>query len=102
MAWTACGWRVQIKLEKVEEYSKGGIALVKETVEREQRGTVYGTVTAIGPTSFQFNDREDEPWCTIGDRVMIAQYSGLQYKENDEWYAIVNDQDILQVWHDGE
>ena len=80
------GHYILIKLEEVESKSKGGIVLLDDTVDKEQRAEQIGRVLEIGPTAYhgwQGCDHETkkphECWGTlVGNLVECRKYEGMQ------------------------
>lgn len=64
--------QVLVRLDVVEQKSSGGIVLPTATRDREQGGTMSGTVMAIGPDCFQ---RQAQAF-DVGDRVCFGRYAG--------------------------
>ena len=89
--------RILLKLDDVEEVTASGIIITKELVEKERKAVEIGTIVAIGETAFK--DYGGSPnTVSIGDRVIIAKYSGKEVKDLDETkYVVVNDEDILVI-----
>jgi co-chaperonin GroES (HSP10) len=79
-----------------ENKSKGGIALTTQTMERENLATTVCAVLKMGPLCF--NDVEKygpDPWCKVGDWVLIGRYAGSRFKlEDGEEVRIINDDEI--------
>lgn len=92
------GYRVLVAMDSIEEVSKGGIVLARDSRERDQSTVETGTVVALGPQAFK-ELGDGTPWCEPGDKVRIRRYSGANdadlYKETGIMYRIVNDDDIL-------
>jgi co-chaperonin GroES (HSP10) len=91
---TPRGHRVLVLPDEIDEKSEGGIYLGTATqLDREQMGQTDGIVIEMGPNAY--NDQVS-PWCSVGERVIFAKYSGLMRKGNDgKTYRIVNDLDIV-------
>lgn len=89
--------RVLLKLDPVEEVTSSGIVLPKEVTSKERKAIEIGTVVAIGDTAFKaFDGNEDT--IKVGQRVVIARYSGKEIVDADEQeYVVVNDEDILVI-----
>ena len=69
------GWRMLVLPYKGRMTSKGGIALTKETIDREALATVVAYVLKMGPLCY--NDKEKygpEPWCAEKQWVLIGRY----------------------------
>ena len=93
------GHRVLIRKKKIEEVSTGGIIVVTEDRrESLQVAEQYGYVEELGPNAFKAFD-DGEPWCAVGDLVLLAKYSGEWRKDEvtGEYLQIVNDEDILAI-----
>jgi chaperonin GroES len=95
------GHRVLIKPDDVNDTSKGGIYLGEDLKKQEQGAQVIGTVLDIGDTCW-LDTPSGEPWCSVGDRVVFAKYSGMKIwnpvegKYRDD-ILIVNDLDITAL-----
>lgn len=101
----AVGFRVVVKLKKIEEkLTPGGVIVRAESqMHKEKRATQEAYVVEVGPQAFKdFGD--GEPWCKKGDCVLIAKYSGddLLDVEDDEVYRVINDRDIEAVFENEE
>lgn len=94
------GHRVLILPEKVEETTASGIIVHTASQRmREEMGQINGLVVALGTTAFA---DQDEPWCKVGDRIIIGKYSGLIYQGTDEQsYRVINDLDVVAVLEKG-
>ena len=88
-------FRVLVQLDPVEEITKGGIVLPSQTKERNQAKELFATVLKVGGNAFQ---DWAAPVPKVGDRVMIAKYSGERPPIDESLtYAIVNDKDVIAV-----
>lgn len=99
------GHRVLVRLKEtskeLEEKSEGGIIVeVKDNdkVEAEQRATQEAYVERLGFTAFKAFD-DGEPWCKVGDLVIITRYSGEDREDpkSGEVYRIINDEDVIAI-----
>jgi co-chaperonin GroES (HSP10) len=64
----------------------------------KQKAHQEATVLEIGKDAFKAYG-DGEPWCKVGDRVMITKYCGedrIDYKTGI-LYRIINDDDIIAV-----
>jgi co-chaperonin GroES (HSP10) len=100
-----CGHRVIVKLvdPEKEKIEKVGSIIVKindnKTLEAEKHAMQEAYVVAMGHNAFKiFGD--GEPWCKVGDLVLIAKYSGEDRVDEEEQtvYRIINDEDIFVVF----
>jgi co-chaperonin GroES (HSP10) len=89
--------RLIIKLDPVEEVTESGIIISKELVKKERKAVEKGTVITIGETAFKdYGGNKDT--VKVGDKVIIAQYSGKEIKDiNGDDFVVINDEDILVV-----
>ena len=89
--------RIILKLDEVDEVTAGGIIIAKELIKKERKAVELGTVVAIGETAFKDYGGSDTT-LSVGDRVIIAQYSGKAVKDTDgSELVVVNDEDILVI-----
>ena len=86
------GHRILLRMDKVDDVSKGGIILAPQHVDRQQDSAVLGTVVEVGPDAWY--DKPSHEWAKPGDKVMIAKFGGAAI---DELYRFVNDEDILGI-----
>ena len=84
MTIKALGHHVLVKVEQAEEVSEGGIVLVHQTRQAEQRGAEIGTVVDVGPTAWKADGLGGVPWAQVGDQVFFAKYAGKWVKEDKE------------------
>lgn len=86
--------KVVVCPDQVEEYTSGGIALPPETLEREVMAQIFAKVVAIGPDAWKKGNFVRP--CEVGDRVMIAKYTGQLFTGPDQRrYRIIHDLDII-------
>lgn len=84
-------YRVIVKHENVEEFSKGGIYIPDPVRDKERVRICKGVLVAIGP--------ECETTAQVGDTVVYAQQAGRFIKDPKDGleYTILNDEDLLVV-----
>ena len=94
-----CGHRCLVKVDEVEEVTKGGIILAQTTRDSQQLAGIFGTVVAIGPNAWKAFD-EGEPWALVGDRVCFAKYGGfvIEDEKTGENFRLLNDEDVVAIW----
>lgn len=102
------GFRVLVRLkdvcEDLETKSESGLIIEvksRQKIKLEKRATQEAYVVELGPTAFKAFD-QGEPWCKVGDCVLITKYSGddLDDIEEGKIYRIINDRDIEAVFPD--
>lgn len=90
----ALGPRIKLKmLEEGEERSSIGIVL-SQGIKPED--STHGVVVELGHTAYK-GLRDDEPWCKVGDHVQIMRYAGTGFREEDGYYRLIKDIDVLAV-----
>lgn len=94
---TPTGWRMLVLPYAGQGQTKGGIALTKETLDREALATVVAYVVKMGPLCY--NDKAkygDKPWCVEKEWVLIGRYSGARFKlEDGAEVRIINDDEVI-------
>lgn len=94
--------RLILKLDAQEEVTASGIVIPKELLKKERKAIEVATVISIGETAFK-DYGGGEKTISIGDRVIIAQYSGKEVKDVDGTiYVVVNDEDVLVILGEDE
>jgi chaperonin GroES len=88
------GPRILILPLEIEEKTASGIVLATSGQrDREEMANTTGLVVAIGGEAFHDCTY---PWCSVGDRVVFAKYSGLLYLGKDgKKYRVINDDNIV-------
>ena len=91
------GWRMLVLPYKRKGVSKGGIALTRETLDREALATVVAYVVKMGPLCYDNKEKYgDTPWCEEKQWVLIGRYSGARFKlEDGEEVRIINDDEVI-------
>jgi len=86
------GNRVVIKPStKQEQKSSGGIIIPDTAKEKPQEGTIV----AVGPGKVGEDGKRIAMEVVVGDIVIYSKYAGTEYKEGDEEYLVVREDDIL-------
>jgi chaperonin GroES len=95
------GHRVLVKPIPTERTTAGGIVIPDQTVDRNQRDQVKGTVVAIGANAWKGFD-DGSPWATLGDLVLFSRYGGkIVYDDDGTEYRVLNDDDIVAIVSEG-
>lgn len=86
--------KVLVLPDPVEEKTAGGIILADTTKEKQQYATTKGTLIALGANAFKEWGAGNGP--KPGDRIVTAQYAGLNIEGDDgKKYRVCNDEDII-------
>lgn len=95
MLYKPCGPRVLVKFKPVETRTASGIFLAVDE-QRQATAATEGEIVGVG--SMAWADFHS-PWAAVGDEVLFAKYAGKTYQdpETKEWYALLNDTDIIGV-----
>jgi len=89
------GWKILVLPYRGRGMSKGGIALTKETIDRETLATVVAYVVKCGPLCYS-GDKYGAPWCQEKDWVLIGRYAGARFKLDDgAEVRIINDDEVI-------
>jgi len=91
------GWRVLVRPLPISEKTSGGIILTEQVHDDMQRTQTLARVLALGPMAYTRNDMGGEPWCNVGDTVLIGKFSGLRIKYGDVKLALLNDDQVMAV-----
>lgn len=90
----ACGHRVLLSPDEVEETTASGIVLAKKTVVAEENMAVIATVIEIGHDCW--SDKSTD-YCQVGDRVLVGMYTGKFHTSpvDGKKYRFVMDTDVI-------
>jgi co-chaperonin GroES (HSP10) len=94
------GWRVLVR--PIPNAKKiGSIYIPDEFLEHKDLLRAVGRVVAMGPLCYSREDMRLEgridPWCKVGDFVLIPKYSGAKFAVGGVKFIMVNDDEILAV-----
>lgn len=91
---------VLIKLDAIEEKTKGGIYLPEDLRERETLAQASGRLIATGPLAFIY-DVDNHVIPQVGQRVAFPKYSGLKQTGKDGGeYRLLKDGDLQAILAD--
>lgn len=94
------GYKLLIGLPKVEETTDGGIIKSKETMRVEEVGGIIGFVIDMGPDAYKDTKRFSEPYCEIGDFIIMRSYSGTRLSIHGKEFRLINDDSVEAVVDD--
>lgn len=86
------GNRVVVRRSKAQR-SKGGILLPDSAQERPREGEVL----AAGPGKMNEGGQLEPISIKVGDHVLFSSYSGTEFKQDEEEYLILSEEDILGI-----
>lgn len=87
---TPFGNRIIVRPDKPETTTASGLYIP----ETSKQKAITGLVIAVGRGKY-IDGTLVQPEAQIGDRIIINQYSGTEYKVDDEVIIIIDDSDIL-------
>lgn len=99
-------FNVLVKPDAVETKTKGGIIIPESKLERDEFARTEGTLVAISPIAFSFDDWPEEiadQKPKVGDRVIFSRYQAQELTGRDGCkYWIMKDKSIVAVLEETE
>lgn len=92
------GWYILILPDDPFSKIKSDVIEIPDNVKEAREIDVNtGTIVSIGDLAWK--DYGGEPWAKVGDRVIYVRYGGkrIQDPDNDVWYVLLNDKDVIGV-----
>ena len=83
---------VVLKPVEAQETTKSGIVLASTVKEKPQ----IAEVVAVGPGGTA-DGKEVKMYVNVGDKVVVAKYSGTEIKLDSQEYTIIRQSEILAV-----
>jgi len=89
------GISILVLPDPVEQTTESGIVLSTHSQHaREEMAQTDGEVIAIAPHAYY----DEAPRCKVGDRVIMASYSGMIREGNDGLkYRLIKDNDVVAI-----
>ncbi len=84
--------KVVVEGLKAEEKTKSGLYLTSSAQEKP----ATCVVVAVGPGGV-IDGKDVKMQVKVGDKVLIAKYSGTEVKVDDKEYTIIRQNDILTI-----
>lgn len=84
--------KVVVEGLKAEEKTKSGLYLTSAAQEK----SAQCVVVAVGPGGV-VDGKEVKMQVKVGDKVLLAKYSGTEVKVEDKEYTIIRQSDILAI-----
>ena len=85
--------KVVTRMTEAEETTKSGIILTAAAKEKPS----VAEVVAVGPGAYDKNGNIIPMTVKVGDKVLVAKYSGTEVKLDGVDYSIVSLADILAI-----
>lgn len=96
LAMDMAEYNVLVRMDPVEETTRGGIILTGSQIDRVSIANDMGTLVKVGQLAFGYAAGWSPP--REGDRVLIAQYDGKLYEVEGEQYRVVKDKSVVGFW----
>ena len=87
------GNHIVVKRLDAEQMTAGGIVLPDSAQEKPQQGRIL----SVGDGPKLKNGKHARSLVQEGDRVVFAQYSGMEVEVNGEKLLIMNEEDLLAI-----
>jgi co-chaperonin GroES (HSP10) len=90
------GYKILVMIPKVEQTFGGVILKASSTAQNEEVLSLMGVVLDMGPEAYKDRTRfpSGEPYCKVGDCIMMRSYSGTRFKVGDTEYRLINDDSV--------
>lgn len=88
------GYRILVMIVPPKSVTDGGIHLTEHTIAVNQNASRVAYVIAMGPDAYK-HDKFDQPWCKVGDCVLIDQYAGSKIGIDGGELRLINDDTVL-------
>lgn len=77
----------------------GSIILSDITVDRQERIISVARVLAVGPDAYLDEQKfpSGEPWCEVGDFVLIGKHAGYRFEYDGVKMVTINDDEVINV-----
>ena len=72
-----------------------GNRVVVQASDEDDQVSSAGTVVAVGPGKLADDGKRIPMEVAVGDTVIYSKYAGTEYKEGDEEYLVLREDDIL-------
>lgn len=100
------GWQILVEPYEGDETIKlkSGVTFIKpESVRDADRvGAVVARVVSLGNLAYRGKDiyETGEPWCQVGDWVVLSRHAGSRFIYDGVEYRLINDDSVLGVVED--
>lgn len=97
--WTPIEYNVLVKQAETEEATSGGVFLPGEIQDRNMYAETHGTIVALSPMAFRFEDWPDgTPLPSVGQDILFTKHAGA-FVDGDDGakYRVIKDKDVVAV-----
>lgn len=93
-----CEYNVVIRMDPVEETTKGGIILPGNVTDRDKLAADEGVIVAASPLAFGYAEwPEGSRIPQVGDRILMAQFDGRIWERDGVTYRLIKDKSVIAV-----
>lgn len=94
------GYKLLCALPEIEETSKGGIVLSSSTLADERTASQVLEVLSMGPEAYSDKERYAEPWCAVGDFILVRPFAGVRVMVDGCEFRLLNEDMVEAVLPD--
>jgi co-chaperonin GroES (HSP10) len=93
------GYKILVAVPKAETTFGGVIVKADKIMRDEEILSLIGLVIDMGPEAYKDRTRfpSGEPYCSVGDHIMMRSYSGTRFKIGDSEFRLINDDSVEAV-----
>lgn len=89
------GWNIILKPVPIKKTTSGGIIMPETFHNDAQYLANVCQVVKMGPKAYDKTDVFGDPWCKVGDYVVIGRMVGQRFKYKGAKFILVREKDIL-------
>jgi chaperonin GroES len=98
---TPVEYNIVVRMEAIEEKTKGGIILLDNAKDRDKLAADEGVIVAVSPLAFGYADwPEGSRIPQVGDRILMAQFDGRIWERDGVTYRLIKDKSVIAVVDD--
>ena len=91
------GFRILVRIPPLDESNKL-VRLPSDVRKLEETASCTAVVVAVGETAYKDKDKfPGDPWCEVGDTIILRQYSGTRFKVDGVEHRLINDDTVEAV-----
>lgn len=93
------GWKLLVRVPEVQETYAGSMLVRPDPIRNEEaHATTVLQVVAMGPLAYTGDKfAKSEPWCRVGDNVLVRTYSGTRFLVDGKEFRLINDDQVEAV-----
>jgi len=91
--------RVLVQKIPAPKKTSGGLYLPESAKSQE---LLQGTVVAVGPGGRNDQGTTVQISLKVGEKVILPQFGGMEFKQNEEEYVLLREQEIIATVKDSD